>query len=290
MRLSSLLDSLPAALAVEEWRRTNETDDPMIRGVRYDSREVSPGDLFVALRGVNSDGHDYLAKAVELGAAALLVEELPDDAIRRNIPAVRVPDARRAMAPIAARFFGDPANELALVGVTGTNGKTSTTYLVESILAQAGQRVGLVGTVEIRYAGTREVSVNTTPESLDLQRTLRAMRNEDVDAAVMEVSSHGLELGRVGGCAFKVAAFTNLSQDHLDFHGSMDAYLASKGRLFRDHLAPGATAVVNIDDGSSEKVIGIARDAGATILRVGRGAEADAELAAAGPEVDRGVL
>jgi len=278
MRLSSLLEGLPAELAALEWRRSKPSDDPMIRGVRYDSRDVSPGDLFVALRGVNSDGHDYLERAVELGAAALLVEELPADAIRKDVPAVLVPDARRAMAPISARFFGDPANELALVGVTGTNGKTSTTYLIESILAQAGQRVGLVGTVEIRYADTREVSVNTTPESLDLQRTLRAMRNERIEAAVMEVSSHGLELGRVGGCAFKVAAFTNLSQDHLDFHGSMDAYLQSKARLFRDHLAPGATAVVNIDDDASDEIIAIARDAGAKILRVGRGSKAEAEL------------
>lgn len=278
MRLSSLLDALPDHLAATEWRRSTASDDPTIRGVRYDSRQVSPGDLFVAMRGANSDGHDYLERAVELGAAALLVEEIPSDAVRKNVPAVRVPDARRALAPISARFFGNPASELTLVGVTGTNGKTSTTYLIESILAQAGQRVGLVGTVEIRYAGEREVSVNTTPESLDLQRTLRAMRTEQIDSAVMEVSSHGLELGRVQGCAFKVGAFTNLSQDHLDFHGSMDAYLASKARLFRDHLAPGAVAVVNIDDPASQKIIAIAREAGAEILRVGRGEDAEAEI------------
>jgi UDP-N-acetylmuramoyl-L-alanyl-D-glutamate--2,6-diaminopimelate ligase len=278
MRLSSLLDSLPTELAATQWQRSNPSDDPTIRGVRYDSRQVSPGDLFVAMRGANSDGHDFLERAVELGAAALLVEEIPSDAIRKDVPVVCVPDARRALAPISARFFGHPASELTLIGVTGTNGKTSTTYLIESILAQAGQRVGLVGTVEIRYAGEHEVAVNTTPESLDLQRTLRAMCNEHIDSAVMEVSSHGLELGRVQGCAFKVGAFTNLSQDHLDFHGSMDAYLASKARLFRDHLAQGAVAVVNIDDAAAEKIIAIARDAGAEILRVGRGANADAEI------------
>lgn len=278
MRLSSLLDSLPTELAATQWQRSNPSDDPTIRGVRYDSRQVSPGDLFVAMRGANSDGHDFLERAVELGAAALLVEEIPSDAIRKDVPVVCVPDARRALAPISARFFGHPASELTLIGVTGTNGKTSTTYLIESILAQAGQRVGLVGTVEIRYAGEHEVAVNTTPESLDLQRTLRAMCNEHIDSAVMEVSSHGLELGRVQGCAFKVGAFTNLSQDHLDFHGSMDAYLASKARLFRDHLAQGAVAVVNIDDAAGEKIIAIARDAGAEILRVGRGANADAEI------------
>jgi UDP-N-acetylmuramoyl-L-alanyl-D-glutamate--2,6-diaminopimelate ligase len=286
MRLSSLLDALPEALAAREWQRSRPTDDPTIRGLRYDSRRVSPGDLFVALRGESSDGHDFLDRAVAAGAAALLVEALPDPSIRGDVPVVRVPDTRRALAPIAARFFGHPASELTLIGVTGTNGKTSTTYLVESILAQAGQRVGLIGTVEIRYAGEREVAVNTTPESLDLQRTLRAMRTEQVDAAVMEVSSHGLELGRVTGCAFRVAAFTNLSQDHLDFHGSMDAYLASKMRLFREHLAPGATAVVNADDAVAGKVIAVAEEAGAEVLRVGREREADLHLTSSESRLD----
>ncbi len=278
MRLSSLLSALPEALSAVEWRRQSASDDPTIRGIRYDSRQVSPGDLFVALRGANSDGHDYLERATAGGAAALLVEEMPDPGLRFDLPIVRVPDSRRALAPIAARFFGNPASELSLIGVTGTNGKTSVTYLVESILSQAGWRTGLIGTVEIRYAGEHEVAVNTTPESLDLQRTLRAMCTAQIDATLMEVSSHGLELGRVSGCAFRVAAFTNLSQDHLDFHGSMDSYLASKARLFRDHLAPGAIAVVNIDDPASEKIIGVARDAGADVLRVGRGQDSPADL------------
>ena len=165
MRLTSLIEGLPESMAALEWRRSDAIDDPTIRGIRYDSRSVSPGDLFVAMRGANSDGHDYLERAVALGAAALLVEEMPSDAIRKDLPTVRVADARRAMAPLAARFFGHPADELNLVGITGTNGKTSTSYLVESILAHAGLRVGLVGTVEIRYADTHEVSVNTTPES-----------------------------------------------------------------------------------------------------------------------------
>jgi UDP-N-acetylmuramoyl-L-alanyl-D-glutamate--2,6-diaminopimelate ligase len=278
MRLSTLLDALPKELEAIEWRRNNPSDDPTIRGIRYDSRLVCPGDLFVALRGANSNGHDYLDLARSLGAAALIVEDMPEPSVSEGVPIVRVRDSRRALAPLAARFFGEPAKELSLIGVTGTNGKTSTTYLVESILREAGWRTGLIGTVEIRYAGEREVSVNTTPESLDLQRTLRAMCTAQVDAALMEVSSHGLELGRVDGCAFRVAAFTNLSQDHLDFHGSMDSYLASKARLFRDHLAPGATAVVNIDDPASEKIIAVAKEAGAKILRVGRGRDASADL------------
>jgi UDP-N-acetylmuramoyl-L-alanyl-D-glutamate--2,6-diaminopimelate ligase len=278
MRLSSLLDALPKESEAIEWRRTNPSDDATIRGIRYDSRLVCPGDLFVALHGANSNGHDYLDRAISLGAAALVVEDMPDARKPFDLPIVRVKDSRRALAPIAARFFGNPASELSLVGVTGTNGKTSTTYLVESILTQANWRTGLIGTVEIRYAGEREAAVNTTPESLDLQRTLRAMCTAQVDAALLEVSSHGLELGRVDGCAFRVAAFTNLSQDHLDFHGSMDAYLASKARLFRDHLAPGATAVINIDDPAAEKLIDFAREAGAAILRVGRGSDARADL------------
>lgn len=278
MRLTSLLDALTDPHTPLEWQRDGERDDPLIRGIRYDSRQVSPGDLFVALKGANSDGHDFIDRAVALGAAALLVEEMPGPSLHAGVPAVRVADTRRAMAPIAARFFGQPAQEMSLIGVTGTNGKTSTTYLVESILSRANLRVGLVGTVEIRYAGHHEPAVNTTPESLDLQRMLRAMRTEQVDAAVMEVSSHGLELGRVQGCTFGVAAFTNLSQDHLDFHGSMDAYFASKALLFREHLAPGAVAVINVDDPAGEKMAGVARESGASILRVGRGAQAAADL------------
>jgi UDP-N-acetylmuramyl-tripeptide synthetase len=285
MRLSSLLGALPQALAPIDWIRKSPTDDPAIRGIRYDSRGVSPGDLFVALRGAHSDGHAFIDRALDLGAAALLVETLPAPSACRGIPAVRVPDTRRAMAPIAAHFFGHPASELRLVGVTGTNGKTSTTYLVESILSAADLRVGLIGTVEIRYAGHRQASINTTPESLDLQRMLRAMCNEQVDAAVMEVSSHGLELGRVDGCRFQIAGFTNLTQDHLDFHGSMDAYFAAKARLFRDHLAPGARAVVNVDDPVSEKLCGIVRDAGAELIRVGRGRGARADLRLASSEI-----
>jgi UDP-N-acetylmuramoyl-L-alanyl-D-glutamate--2,6-diaminopimelate ligase len=166
------------------------------------------------------DGHDYVAQAVELGAVAVVAERPGGRAARR--PLVRVADSRPA--PIARRFYGDPAAELALVGVTGTNGKTSTTYLVESILARAGRRVGLIGTVEVRHPGERRRSLNTTPESLDLQRTLRSMRTHGVEAVVLEVSSHGLELGRVDGCRFDVGAFTNLTQDHLDFHRTMEAY------------------------------------------------------------------
>ena len=284
MRLRALLDALPPALAPRALR-TGGDADPIVRGIATDSREVSPGDVFFALRGSSVDGHDYLAQALSLGASAVFVEALPDGLELRDAVAVVVPDTRRALAPVSVRFFGAPAEELFLVGVTGTNGKTSTTYLVESILGAAGRRVGLIGTVEVRYAGERRRSLNTTPESLDLQRTLRDMRTRGIDAAVMEVSSHGLELGRVDGCRYDVAAFTNLTQDHLDFHVDMQRYCDAKLRLFRDHLAEGAGAVINLDDPSADAFAEAARAAGARLVRVARSAERHPEVSLAAAEI-----
>lgn len=281
MRLSTLLTSLPPALGAQIAAAGEQLSeaDPVIRGLSYDSRSVAAGDLFFAVRGANVDGHDYLEQALALGAAAFVVEELPPGIDLGGRPAVVVRDSRRALAPVASSFYGNPAAELTLVGVTGTNGKTSVGYLVESILSRADRRVGLIGTVEIRYPGERQRSLNTTPESLDLQRVLRSMRTHGVEAAVMEVSSHGLELGRVSGCRFNVGAFTNLTQDHLDFHDGMDAYRDAKIRLFSDHLAPGAAAVVNIDDPAAEHFERTARQAGARVIRVTRDADADSEVA-----------
>jgi UDP-N-acetylmuramoyl-L-alanyl-D-glutamate--2,6-diaminopimelate ligase len=279
MRLSALLAALPD----DPTPRKAPTSDPVIRGISYDSRGVSPGDLFVALVGAVSDGHDYLAAALELGAAALLVEDETQAqsalaAAPRSVPILVVPDSRRAMGPISARFFGDPADELVLVGITGTNGKTSTSYLIESILARRDPSIGLIGTVEIRYANERLRAVNTTPESLDLQRILRSMRTHGISTAVMEVSSHGLELGRVGGCRFRAGAITNVTQDHLDFHGSMEAYLESKLRLFRHHLTPDGVAVINIDDSYSRHSLAAAKEAGVRVIRATRRSEVAAEV------------
>jgi UDP-N-acetylmuramoyl-L-alanyl-D-glutamate--2,6-diaminopimelate ligase len=283
MRLSALLDALPPHLAPQ--RRGSGDDDPIIRGVTYDSRGVSPGDLFVALRGENQDGHEYLAQALDLGAAALLVEAppegveaTPEELGSRGPTLVSVPDTRRALAPIARRFYGEPADQLRLIGVTGTNGKTSTTFLIESILEAAGIAVGIIGTVEIRYADHRERTVNTTPESLDLQRTLRAMCTSGVSAAALEVSSHGLSLGRVEGCRFEVGAVTNLTPEHLDFHETMDSYLEAKTLLFRNFLASDASAVVNLDDPRAEAFLDAARQGGARLIRVSRRADAPAEI------------
>jgi UDP-N-acetylmuramoyl-L-alanyl-D-glutamate--2,6-diaminopimelate ligase len=277
--LATLLEALPPELSPREPLPAN----PGIGGIAIDSRVVAPGDLFVALRGENADGHDYLAQAASLGAVALLVDSAPEDP--GLPPAVVVPDTRLALGPVARRFYGDPARELTLIGVTGTNGKTSTTFLVESILAAAGRSPGLIGTVEVRFADETRRALNTTPESLELQRLLREMRTYGVDAAVMEVSSHGLVMGRVHGVAYDVAALTNLTQDHLDFHGDMDAYANAKARLFRHHLKPGAVAVVNLDEPRAGAFLDAARAAGGRILGVTRRPDTAAEVRIAAEEV-----
>ncbi len=279
MRLQELLDALPAERAALRLIGAESARDVPIRGLATDSRNVVPGDLFVALRGLQVDAHEHLEQALALGAVALVVEELPDGLDVRDRPAVLVSDSRRALAPLAARFFGHPSRELQLIGVTGTNGKTSTTYLVEAMLAAAGFRTGVIGTVEIRFAGERSRTINTTPESLELQRILRTMRNRGIDAVAMEVSSHGLAAGRTDECRFSVAALTNVTQDHLDFHETMEAYRHAKLSLFRDLLRPGAAAVVNADDPSAPLFEAGARDAGARVLRVAREAAPGVDIA-----------
>jgi UDP-N-acetylmuramoyl-L-alanyl-D-glutamate--2,6-diaminopimelate ligase len=287
MRLSELLSALPPGLAPLD-RRAGDDPDPVIRGLAYDSRAVAAGDWFFALRGADTDGHRYLAQALDLGAVALAVEEIPPGFDPRGRAVVVLPDTRRALAPVSNRFFGAPSDELRLIGVTGTNGKTSVSYLIESILQRAGERVGVIGTVEIRYPGERRRAQNTTPESYDLQYTLRAMQTRGVETVVMEVSSHGLALGRVDGCRFALAAFTNLTQDHLDFHGDMESYGEAKTLLFARHLHANGLAVVNVDDPSSGAFVDAARGAGATLVRVSRDPASDAEVRLESAEVGLG--
>ncbi len=270
MRLSALLAALPGENARLALHAEPDQDDPVIRGLCHDSRAVSPGDLFIALRGAMADGHAHLGQALDLGAAALLVEEVPSHLERRGRPAVVVRDTRRALAPLACAFFGHPSSELLLAGVTGTNGKTSVSYLLESMLCAAGRRVGVIGTVETRWPGERKRSLNTTPDGLEMQRTLRNMRTAGVEAAVVEVSSHGLAQGRIDGCQFAVAAFTNLTQDHLDFHGDMDRYAEAKLQLFREHLAKDAAAVINLDDAAAPRFAAAAAASGARTIGVSR--------------------
>jgi UDP-N-acetylmuramoyl-L-alanyl-D-glutamate--2,6-diaminopimelate ligase len=208
----------------------------------YDSRRVGPGTLFFCVRGERSDGHDFAAAAVAAGAVGLVVERaLPE----LDVPQVVVADARAAMAPLAARFDGDPTAELAVAGITGTNGKTTTAFLLRAILEAAGRRCGLLGTVKQVVAGVEEEVERTTPEAIDLQATFRRMLAGGDRACAMEVSSHALALHRCDAIHFDVALFTNLSQDHLDFHADMEDYFRSKRLLFE--MGPGA-AVVNVDD------------------------------------------
>jgi len=212
-----------------------------ISGLRYSSREVEPGDLFFCVRGFKSDGHDFAPEAVDRGAAALVVERPLD----LGVPELRVEDARGAMAGVAARFHGDPTSTLRVAGVTGTNGKTTTAFLIRSILEAAGERCGLLGTVTSIVGGRDEPVQRTTPEAIDLQATFRRMLDAGDSACAMEVSSHALELRRTDGVRFAVRVFTNLTQDHLDFHSDMEHYFLAKRRLFE---GPGGPAIVNVDD------------------------------------------
>ena len=213
--------------------------DTEINEVRYDSRAVRPGDLFVAIRGYATDGHQYIGKALEQGAAAIVCEEAPAGA-----PAVVVENARRALAEIAANRFGHPADSMTMLGVTGTNGKTTTTYLVKHMLEDAGHKVGLIGTNQNLIGDEVVETERTTPESYELHALFARMRDAGCTHVIMEVSSHSLVLDRVHGIHFAVGAFTNLTQDHLDFHKTMEEYRKAKALLF----TISDKGVINLDD------------------------------------------
>ena len=216
--------------------------DAPVLDVTHDSREVRAGTLFACRPGAHTDGHDHAPAAVAAGAPALLVERPLPLAVAQ----LQVPSVAAAMGPVAAAVHGNPSQELLLCGVTGTNGKTTTVYLLDAVLAAAGHTTGVIGTVETRIAGRVVAGSRTTPESTDIQRLLRTMRDAGVTAGAMEVSSHGLALGRVRGTRFAVGLFTNLTQDHLDFHGGMEEYYTAKRALFGGDYA--RAGVVNIDD------------------------------------------
>ncbi|HEY6638444.1 MAG TPA: UDP-N-acetylmuramoyl-L-alanyl-D-glutamate--2,6-diaminopimelate ligase [Solirubrobacterales bacterium] len=221
-----------------------------IRDLAYDSRRVGPGTLFFCFPGERTDGHDFAAAAVEAGASALVLER----PLELDVPQAQVEDARAAMAPIAATFNGDPTSELGVVGVTGTNGKTTTAFLVRHLLETAGHRCGLLGTVQQVVGGQVEEVERTTPEAIDLQRTFDRMLESGDEFCAMEVSSHALVLHRADAIDFAVKVFTNLSQDHLDFHADMEDYFEAKRLLFSgEGGAPileleGGVSVINIDD------------------------------------------
>lgn len=251
------------------------TQDVQVHEIRYDSRNVGPGDAFVAIRGTAVDGHRFVPDALAKGAAVVVVDDdaaVPDSlCMHTGAAKIVVDDARKALATMAANFTGHPARRLTVVGVTGTNGKTTTTHLIRSVLEAHGERVGLIGTTGYFIAGRELPSTHTTPESLELNRLLQEMVEEGCTAAVMEVSSHALALSRVYGLPFAAGVFTNLTQDHLDFHGTMADYCSSKRLLF-DDLDSGAAAVVNANDPFAEKMIAGTR---ARVIRYGIDIPAD---------------
>jgi UDP-N-acetylmuramoyl-L-alanyl-D-glutamate--2,6-diaminopimelate ligase len=249
MKLGDLVARIPGAVL-------HADPDLVVSDVTHDSRKAGAGTLFVAIRGLAVDGNSFTDAARKKGALAVASEEPP----RAGLPWIRVRDAREALALLSAAVLGDPAARLELVGVTGTNGKTTTTHLIDAVLRAAGKRVGLLGTIQYRIADRLAEAVRTTPEASDLQKLFREMADASCSHAVLEVSSHSLALKRVHGCAFKVAVFTNLTRDHLDFHGDMESYFEAKRLLFSSLLRPEGWAIVNLDD-----------DHGETLVRTSRG-------------------
>jgi len=239
-------------------RATGGDQDVVIKGITYDSRQVKPGFLFVAIKGFKADGHDYIVPAIQKGAVAVVAERKVD--LPPGTAWALAPSSRQALALMSARFFGDPSSRMKMIGVTGTNGKTTTTNLIAAVLKAAGHKTGLIGTIHNRI-GNRVLPVkHTTPEAPDLQQLLSEMVAEGVDVCVMEVSSHALALHRVDGCEFDVAVFTNITQDHLDFHRDMKEYMETKLKLFSGLAVHNLKkrkkyAVINVDDSYAAQVI-----------------------------------
>ncbi len=271
MRLTDLIEKGLCA-----WAGGALPEGIVIESLHHRSDATRPGGLFVAVPGLKADGHDYIQDAVARGARAIVVQ-----AGRLNVAAPKVdaevacvltaPDTRRALAAIAAHFYGDPSAHMTLVGVTGTNGKTTVTYLVEQMMAAAGLKTGVIGTISYRWADQAAAAPMTTPEAADLQALLARMRADGVTHVAMEASSHALDRHRLDGCRFDVGIFTNLTQDHLDYHPDMQAYLDCKRRLFTRHLDPDrGVAVINRDHPAGER---LARELTGRIITVGTDAE-----------------
>jgi UDP-N-acetylmuramoyl-L-alanyl-D-glutamate--2,6-diaminopimelate ligase len=246
-----------------------QSGNPGIGGLEYDSRRIKPGDLFVAMRGESSDGNKFIDQAIAAGAAAIVT----DSATQKPRPEVawaQVPHGRRALARLSANFYKKPAERLAIVGITGTNGKSTTAFLLESILAAAGRKSALIGTIEYHVAGKTLPAPHTTPEALELNRILGEALGQGASEAVMEVSSHALEQQRVYGIPFDVAVFTNLTRDHLDYHRTMEEYFSSKQVLFEGcgTEAPRA-CVLNTDDDYGQKLVKISKKRSSEVFTYG---------------------
>src|SRR5437868_6638262 len=266
-------------MAIIAWMRFREimgdvetvsiVGDADIRGVAYDSRKVRPGFLFVAMRGESSDGNRFIDTAARAGAVAV-VSDLKDVPAPAALAFAQVAHGRKALARISSNFYGRPAEKLKLTGVTGTNGKTTTTFLTEHILRNAGRSVAMIGTIEYHVAGRIVPAPHTTPESLELNATFQEALRAGAGEVVMEVSSHALEQGRVFGLHYDVAVFTNLTRDHLDYHQTMESYFAAKAKLFLgDGARSPAAAVVNVDDEYGRKLRDTALENGSEIISYG---------------------
>lgn len=260
-----MLQQLPQAVV------TGTVENQVITDLTIDSRTAGPGGLFICLKGVHTNGHAYIGKAAAQGAAAILVEE--DVPTVPGVVLIRVKDTTAAMTALAPWFYDYPAEKMRVIGVTGTNGKTTTTTILRNLLTRCGHKVGLIGTISIMIGEESEVSHNTTPDVVDLQRTLYRMEQAGCDYVVMEVSSHALALNRVAGIEYDTAVLTNITQDHLDFHKTMENYREAKALLFtRLHLGkkPGKTAIFNSDDPSSPLIMNRVKT---KILTYGKGPE-----------------
>ena len=247
----------------------SQSGNPSVSGLEYDSRRVKPGDVFVAMRGESSDGNKFIERAIAAGAAAVVTDssaEIPRD----GVAWAQVPHGRRALARLSANFYKRPAERLAITGITGTNGKSTTAFLLEALLAAAGRKCALIGTIEYHIAGRVLPAPHTTPEALELNRMLAEALGDGATETVMEASSHALAQQRVFGIPFDVAIFTNLTRDHLDYHHTMEEYFASKKILF-DGIGTDAprVAVLNLDDACGLKLAEFSRKKGSQVLTYG---------------------
>ena len=264
MKLQTLLDG---AEILEQ--SGDQSGSPPVTGVEYDSRQVKPGDVFVAMRGESSDGNKFIDKAIAAGAVGI-VSDSPTEKRREGVAWARVPHGRRALARLSANFYRRPAEKLAVIGVTGTNGKSTTAFLVESILAAAGRKSALIGTIEYHVAGKALPAPHTTPEALDINRILAEALGDGATEAVMEVSSHALSQQRVYGIPFDTAIFTNLTRDHLDYHHTMEEYFASKRVLFEGcGTDPPRATVINGDDEYGRQLVKFSKKRSAEVFTYG---------------------
>lgn len=270
--LSQLLEKIDAVEVIG-------ATDRVIQDVSYDSRSVAKDTLFICLDGARVDGHSYARKAVEAGATAILAQKEVD--VAEGVTVIRVADTHVAMQALVPYFFDYPARKLRMIGVTGTNGKTTSTYVLRSILRKAGYRVGVIGTIQIMIEDEVLPINNTTPDVVDLQKVLGRMVDAKIDYVIMEVSSHALALNRVAGCDFNVAMFTNLTQDHLDFHKTLEQYALAKADLFArlasaENCKPNRAAVINLDDKAAKVML----DAAQGVKTITYGIHSDADVRA----------